>query len=122
MLPSADGDGEFFGRLSNRSRELRDNDLAMPQSPRHRPVWHALAIACFALTFVAYFWSESYADVDGPRHPSPQTAQTVPLSRHGRVVYLTAAQEHQRSVLLGASAILLVVGFAFEFVANWQQS
>ena len=84
----------------------------MPQSPRRRPVWHALAIACFALTVVAVLWSESY---DGPRHPSPQTGQTVPVSRHG---YLTSAQEHQRSVLLGASIILVLVGFAFEFVAN----
>src|SRR5262245_29783832 len=25
----------------------------MPESPRRRPVWHALAIACFALTVVA---------------------------------------------------------------------
>ena len=93
----------------------------MPPSPRRRSVWHALAIACFALTIVAYFWSESYADVDGPRHPSPQTAQTVPISRHGHVVYLTAAQEHQRSVLLGASGILLLSGFVCEFVANRQR-
>jgi len=88
----------------------------MPQSPRRRPVWHALALACFALTLVAVLWSESY---DGPQHPSPQTGQTIPVSRHG---YLTPAQEHQRSVLLGASIILVLMGYAFEFVANRQRS
>lgn len=87
----------------------------MPQSPRRRSIWHALAIACFARTVVAVLWSDSY---DGPRHPSPQTAQTVFANVHGHGVYLTAAQEHQRSVLFGASAILVLVGFGFEFVAN----
>ena len=90
----------------------------MPSPVRRWSLWHVAAIACFVLTVVAYFWSESYADVNGPRHPSPQTGQTIALSRHGHVVYLTAAQEHQRSVLLGASGMLLVLRLALEFVAN----
>jgi hypothetical protein len=88
---------------------------------RRSSLWHAAAVASFVLTVGAYFWSESYADVDGPRHPSPQTAQTIALSRHGHVVYLTAAQEHQRSVLLVVSGVLLVTGLAFELIANRQK-
>lgn len=87
-------------------------------SRRIRSGWHVAAAICFALTFVAYFWSESYADINGPRYPSPTTGQIIALNRHGHVVYLTRAQEHSRSVLLGTAGALMLSAFALEFVAN----